>query len=252
MSFQTIILVVVFVVIGFVLVWSIKNGNNIKFKFKKRDKKKKTEKSDEFKDVIPKEKPEKKEKPATIRKTVKDEKAGKIAPPTNKVMKVTKEDFTSNDLNIPKAFEDKKTAPESKDKEKTFGEKFDEEFDLEKEMRALGITLPDETSKPMDMDFSDDDFLNPYMRNGQPLPDFDFNSELADLKLEDDTFSLKRPMPGPKVEGEILDESLEARFTKVFGDTGIADSTTREIIVGSVMLGNRSRTNRERRKKWLK
>lgn len=249
MSTTTIILIAVFGVCGLFLLWAIKNGNNIKFK--KKEKKSK----DKFKDVIPKEKPEKK-KPEKIRKAVKDEKSGKAEPPTNKIVKVTKEDFKSNDIEIPKTMEEKKPDTQKTDKKDEFNI---DDFDLEKEMEALGITPPNFNKKPsFEADFNDfgAPMQDPYMFSG--INDLDFGKEFMSDPIKDD-FDFKPSFlnsNGPKTDGTFVNESIDARFAKIFGDSALADDkTAREVVIGDVMSGNRSRTNREareRRNKWLK
>lgn len=244
---------------GFVLIWAIKNGNNIKFK--KKEKKKKDKSANNFKDVVPKEKPDKKVHKEKVRAAVKAEKSGEAMPPSNKVVKVTKEDFSNSDLVVPKSMEDKNVEEKSNEIfKKEFDEKFDDNFDLEKEMRALGISMP-ESASIMD-DQLTKDFLAP-MSGGLPdecfkddFTDFDFNDDFSDLPFgKDDIFEIKGEDNSTMKPGKFEEKSISERMAKVFGESGFADETTKEIIVGSVMLGNRSRTNREnreRRNKWLK
>lgn len=249
MSTTTIILIVVCSVCGLFFLWAVKNGNNIKFK--KKEGKSKNPK-DKFKDVIPKEKPEKKEKqkPEKIRKTVLDEKSGKVESPTNKVVKVTKEDFKTNDIELPKTFTEK--SEENKSRTDNIDDKFNlDDFDLEKEMEALGIKPPKFNSAPTFVDESDNfgaSMINPYvMQEDQFVDNFNYASN-----FKDEEFDFPKQ---EKKDGEFVNQSLEERFIKVFGDTAfVEDKATREVIIGEIVSTNRSKTNREsraRRNKFL-
>jgi len=267
-----IILIVIFAICGLVLVWAIKNGNNIKLK--KKEKKQKADKKEKFKEVIPKEKPEKAEKPEkkqkkeTIKDSAKAEKAGKAEPPTNKVMKVTKEDFKSNDMEVPKALggEEKKTSETKKNDFKFDADNFElpplknfgkDDFNFDDNFLKDDIT---------GLDPAFEDFLAPMKGSGETGKDlpflpaveedsFDFSSDefmsdldsLLEVKSED--------TPKSSVKGEILNETVEQRISKVFGDTLRTEAGVKEVMVGEVLAGNRSRTNRElreKRKKWMK
>lgn len=274
MEGTTIVLIVIFAICGLVLLWALKNGNNIKLK--KKDKKAKKSNEDKFKDVVPKEKKKKQHK-QKISETAKAEKAGTKEPPTNKIMKVTKEDFKSNDIEIPKSLE----TPVSKESKVGSPIKLKDE-DLKgiklkssNESNDFGFAgnldkfnLPDlkDFSNEEDDFWKDmpDDFILPplakehkerFGKNDDIEKDFaDFNKGMEDNSgfwkgLEE----IQNPQPNKEREkGEILNEIIEARFEKVFGKTSEAPSVAKEIIIGDVLSGNRSRTNRELREKRLK
>lgn len=276
-----IILIVIFAICGLVLIWAFKNGNNIKLKKKEKSGKKKKvkdKKKEEFKEVIPKEKKEKKEpeekKKEVVRETVKDEKAGKKNPPTNKISKITKEDFESNNMDVPKALggEDKE-AKKDKPKDMKFNSKdlglpplsgFDDGFNFDDDF------LKDDFA---DLGFKDEDLLGPVLNDRKkvdpfmPLPESDpfmFDKAPADLGLGEipmmDFNNFPPPAPmgmqmQPKSKGEIKTESIEDRLEKVFGSGIEAQSGVKEVMVGEILSGNRSRVNRElreKRKKWMK
>lgn len=264
----TIILIVIFAICGMVLLWAFKNGNNIKFK--KREKKEKADKKEKFKEVLPKEKPEKekKEKKEKIHQAVKEEKSGKVEPPTNKVMKVTKEDFKSNDIEIPKALggEDKK-AQETKKDDFNFNPddfvlpplKDFKEADFKFDDDLLKADFPAFDSSMQDFNFpmaGDNSFQGlPFLPSAES-DSFDFSAQDPFLPSMDSAIELgpKNPTVSP-VKGEILTESVEDRISKVFGGTTLDASGVKEVMVSEVLTGNRSRTNRElreRRKKWMK
>ena len=273
----TIILTVIFAICGLVLIWAIKNGNNIKFKKKEKKTKSKDSKKEKFKEVIPKEKKEKPDKKKeTIRESVKDEKAGKVEPPTNKIMKVTKDDFMSNNISVPKSL-----GGEDKEKEKSKSEDF--HFDA----KDLGL-LPMHPMKEFDDkdfmfddkfmkdDFSglglnEEDFLKPMMNDDKllenpflPMPEDDSLLLGKDMKLGEDLLMDFNNFPPPasvgmpmqsKVKGDIKPESIEERLEKVFGDNISNEPGVKEVIVGDILSGNRSKANRElreKRKKWMK
>ena len=269
MEFTTIIVIVIFAICGLVLLWAIANGNNIKFKKKEKKSKSKPSKEEKFKDVVPKEKP-KKEVKQKISTSAKEEKAGKKDSPTNKVVKVTKEDFKSNDLEIPKALDDKKPEPE-KPKPEEFKFDFDE-FNISGDptSKLVGdINFSDPyTGKndfPLDFGSMNDDLFLPPMHNnstseanlfkGGIQDDFyKFDDKLPPLNLDDDLLydfnkSIKNE---PRKDGQILHETLETRFNQVFGDNVSAEVPAKEVIVGEILANNRSRTNRELRERRLK
>ena len=272
----TIILIVIFVVCGLFLLWAVKNGNNIKAKKKDKKQKSKSPKEEEFKDVVPKEKKEKTEKKKSekIRQSAKDEKSGKSAGPTNKVMKVTKEDFKLNDMAVPKSLDETKSDLKSKPVNK------DDDFKIPELPSDFKIPeLPSDFKIPLlkssgldDYNFkddiwSDDDFLGSdpdLMGVLPPIDDMSFNDDLNLGKVDNlppiDFGSLPKidtpaKMNMPKVEGKIENEPMDERFKKVFGSTGLESSGAKEVIIGDILSGNRSKTNRElreKRTKWMK
>ena len=266
METTTIILIGIFVVCGFVFLWALKNGNGLKFA--KKEKKKKAEKSkqEKYKDVVPKEKPVKKEKKPfkqKISSSAKAEKAGTQEAPSNKVVKVTKEDFQSNDMDVPKTFD---TAPEKQEppidaqsivKDNKFmeglgqlsdfnfqddmwdqGDKPLTDKEIEDFLSPMGSPFDSEQGFPPNDDFFKmDDSVSPIdPRPTEPLIDFGLNSERF----------------APARESKILNEGIEERFNQVFGKAAMPAGGAREVIVGEVLSENRSRTNREIRQKRLK
>lgn len=277
MEGTTIVLIAIFAICGLVSLWAIKNGNNIKLK--KKEKKAKKSNEDKFKDVVPKEKKKKPHK-QKISATAKAEKAGTQEPPTNKIVKVTKEDFKSNDIEVPKTLETSEQKPvvgASPIKLK------------DEDLNGLKLKLSDE-NKAKDFGFADDlgGFNFPEMKNLKDEDDDDFWKDMpedfilpplanvdkenlsknADMGKEFSEFSkgmdddlefwkgledVKTAQPNEQREkGEFLNEVIEARFEKVFGKTGEKPSVAKEIIIGEVLSENRSRANRELREKRLK
>lgn len=251
-STTTIILIALFIVCGLVLIWAIKNGNGLKLKKKPKIKKDPNEK---FKDVVPKEKQtgKPKEKPAKIRQAVKDEKAGKVAPLTNKVMKVTKEDFKSHDLNVPKSLE---------------GET---KFDDKTESKAVSLKPTIKSSIPS-LEADDELWLKNKLKEFE-LPELDDKKEDFDEldkllgSIQDFESPFATPMGGetddigfvqPSIkrkEGKILNETMETRFNQVFGKMSLEESSVKEVVVGDILSNNRSKVNREARMKrarWFK
>ena len=173
-------------------------------------------------------------------------------------MKVTKEDFKSNDLNVPKALEDK-TPPVEKaeNKNKPFNPSFsksslpklDDEDDLWLRNKLKEFDLPelDDELPPIDLGGFDKNFKDFDIPFSPPnLNEFD-NKEI--FAIEDMALST------PRVKGEIKNESIEERINKVFGTIELDEKAVKEVVVGKVLSNNRSRINREsrtRRAKWLK
>lgn len=276
MEGTTIILVALFAICGIVLLWALKNGNNIKIK--KKEKKAKKSNEDKFKDVVPKEKKQKVHK-QKISKNAKSEKAGTQEMPTNRVVKVTKEDFKSNDIEVPKSLEtpEKPSAPLEKEKvqKKDDFNKVDfknlvggsaEDFGFKEDLEKLKLPEIKDFKEDDDDEFwknFSDDLISPPLDDAGKMDakkmGFDeqfpkFNDTLGD----DEDFwkglaDIQKPVKNEKREdGEILNEVIEARFEKVFGKTSGSSSVAKEIIIGDVMSGNRSRANRELREKRLK
>jgi len=266
----TIILIAVFIICGVMLIWAIKNGNNIKFKKKEKKSKDKKAKEDKFKDIVPKENPQKELK-QKISDNAKAEKAGKQPMPTNKIVKVTKEDFKNNDLEVPKALEEPKgTAKEANQKKDDF--KLDD-FNIKPDPNLkLGgglddFKFSDDIFKNDAFKFDDpnmDDFLlpplndsldstNPFTTTQDDLFKFDDNS-IPPLDFNSDPFGspFKSNNSKPRESGKILSESMAERFNQVFGESLAESGGAKEIIIGDVLAGNRSRTNRELREKRLK
>lgn len=283
----TIILIVIFAICGLVLLWAFKNGNNIKFKKKEKSEKKKKAPKDkqkeEFKEVIPKEKKEKQDKNEKtekkekklepIRDVVKDEKAGKVEAPSNKISKITKEDFESNNITVPKSLggEDKSVKPnKSKDvklKQKEFdlpplsglgGLNFDDEF-LKEDLASLGLREEDYLGPSQLTDKLLDDPFLAMSDEDQFMLGKDMGLGLGDIPMSDfNNFppptSLGMPTKS-NTKGEIKTESIEARLERVFGDDLPVQPGIKEVIVGEILSGNRSKVNRElreKRKKWMK
>lgn len=258
----SIILVVIFVIVAFVFLWAIKNGNNIKFK-----KKEKKKKEDKYKEVIPKDKPAKeekpKEKPEKIRKAVKDEKSGKASPPTNKIMKVTKEDFKENDLAVPKTFDEQtERVKECLDDNSNISD-----FDLEKELEALGLGKGIGNGPSINENgFAGsefEDFLAPMREEKESFSSFTMPNKIISrneisnsnepIDFSDEFFKFKPVASKQKDEGVFEHQTVEERFNKVFGEQGLLlDKTSHEVLVGDIMSGNRSRTNREARERRTK
>ena len=261
-----IVLIVVFAICGMVLLWAFKNANNIKFK--KREKKAKADKKEKFKEVLPKEKPikEKKEKKDKIRDAVKEEKSGRVEPPTNRVTKVTKEDFKSNDIELPQSIgsaekqtsefpkeefklpDDFKLPPLKEFKEDDF--KFDDEF-LKSEFPGFDPMLND-LGMPMDAGYPMDAF--PFMPVAEE-DSFDFSPNPSMKLPEQPMNSQPEEHQTLQTKGKILNESIEDRINKVFGNISLDASEVKEVMVSEVLTGNRSRINRElreKRKKWMK
>ena len=268
MEFTTIIIIAIFAICGFVLFWAIANGNNIKFKKREKKSKSKPAKDEKFKDVVPKEKPKKAIK-QKISESVKEEKSGKKEVPSNKVVKVTKEDFKSNDLEVPKTLDDKK-----EEQAKITQEEFKFDFDNlnitgDPTTKLLGdINFNDPMTggeQPLGLDGMNDDlFLPPTLNSG--IDDMDlfkggmqedfykFDDKLSALQLDDDfPYGFEEiESPKEKKPGQILNETMQDRFNQVFGENLSIEEPVKEVLVGNVLASSRSRTNRELRERRLK
>ncbi len=251
METSTMITIIICAIVGCVLVWAVFNANN----FKKSAKKKKDKPEKKFKDVAPKEKaekPPKKEKKPVVNKIsdrVKDEKAGKVNPPSNKVVKVTKEDFESNDIVLPDNGT-KKEEPKKEDSKKTNTKDQDfnlDDFDLEKELARLGLgtndvdlgglAIPDiaDTKPNFNTSGADNGVATRY-ENPEDLKDLDYLFGYPPVK---------------KPEGKIENEELNTRIKKVFGDLDYEGAgAVKEVIIGDILATNRSKENRKKRKYW--
>ena len=270
MEITTIIVIVIFSICGLVLLWAIANGNNIKIKKKEKKSKKKSSKEEKFKDIVPKEKKEKKTLKQKISASAKEEKSGAKAIPTNKVTKVTKEDFKSNDLEVPKALDDAKQEITQKPTPDEF--KFDvEDFNItgDPTSKLIGdINFGEPLSKmdnvssnfsPMGDDlflppiYGEDDKFSNLFKSDMPNDMYKFDEELSPLDFDekDLNYDFKAPEQKKHEPGQVLNETLAERFNQVFGDNPAAISAMKEVIVGDVMTGNRSRTNRELRERRL-
>ena len=261
MESTTIVLIIIFAICGLVLIWAFKNGNNLKLKKKeKKQRKKKTKdsKKEEFKEIIPKEKKEKTEKKKeVIRESVKDEKSGKVEPPTNKISKITKEDFENNNIAVPKTLGGEEK-PKTQTKETKLSDKdlglpplngfgdggfnFDDDF-LKDDLMDFGIKSEDFLGPIGDGNLMGDSFMSGNDMDLGEIPMMDFNNFPAPIDMP------------TRTPGEIRPETIEQRLEKVFGSTLDNQPGVKEVMVGEILSGNRSRVNRElreKRKKWMK
>ena len=176
------IITIVAIIIAVVVLYMFLSGNGINFKiFKKKEHKVKASKSNEekYKDVIPKEKPEKKEtktkfldsaKKEKIKSEIKKEisetvwksKDVQVAPqPTGTVTKITKEDFLKNNITLPSS--------------SSF---------MEDEKKS-GVVLPkakEQPSKPYDFGLGDDDMHDPFEDFG--IEDNDESDPFAGVDID--------------------------------------------------------------------
>lgn len=271
MEITTIIVIVIFSICGLVLLWAIANGNNIKIKKKEKKSKKKQSKEEKFKDIVPKEKKEKKSLKQKISNSAKEEKSGAKELPSNKVTKVTKEDFKSNDLEVPKALDDTKTESKEKPAQEEF--KFDvEDFNItgDPTSKLIGdINFGDPIAKMDNLSpnfdgiddnlflppmYGEDDKFSNLFKNNMADTDYKFDDELSPLNFDDKDLYYEFKAPETKSSrepGQVLNETLEERFNKVFSENPAAISAMKEVIVGDVMNGNRARTNRAIRERRL-
>lgn len=177
-----VMITVVALIVAVLVLYMFLSGNGIKFKiFKKKEHKVKASKSNEekYKDVIPKEKPEKKEtqtkfldsaKKEKIKSDIKKEiseavgkpKEVQTAPkPAGTVTKITKEDFLKNNITLPS------TSPFMEDEKKS------------------GVVLPkakEQPSKPYDFEIGDDDMPDPF--EGIGVEDNDESDPFAGVDID--------------------------------------------------------------------
>lgn len=285
MSSADIILIAILAGVVIVLVWFIKTGNNIKFG-KKKDKKKKSGDKDKFKDVIPK---EKKEKPAKqvkpeIKKNVKSELEKKEGKEAAKVSKVTKEDFTNNDMKVPQTMlsseEQEKKAKEFVEPKKSKipqdnGFKFNKDMDFKPDFKFDDKFKFDDNFNFDDEFKFDDDLLlgNPFSPIGdKSMPSGMSATNELDGLFDEDLFSQSNniekesflssmefdepSMPNPFNEAKVVSKedalekhSMQDKFGTVFNGAITKDNLTNEVIVGDILSSPKSRINRRIRER---
>ena len=277
MTGSNIILIIIVAVVFLVLIWCIKNGNNIKLGKKKEKKASKPSKEDKFKDVIPKEKkkPVKKDNKPLIKKSAKKE----IEKSNATVTKITKEDFKNNDIKVPEAM-----------LEEAEKEKLKEEIKKETKANKPSFGVPDFKNQPLpefkfdddfkfdkfndnfkfDDDFKfDDEFMfdNPFNKSNNFAPldnpfakknDFSSFGKKEDFKMPDyivvgDEFEDPMIMEKPKhytKEETLENKTFEDRVNMVFsGITEDKQKLTSEVIIGQVLSEPKARTNRRNRER---
>lgn len=246
---SNIILVVVVGICVLVLFWCIKNGNNIKRDKKPKNKEKKPA-EEKFKDVIPKEKVKK--EPIikdSVKKDLKKEKEE-----NSTVSKITKEDFTNNDMTIPTALlSDSEKTEKAKEiarqgkppAPKPFDFNFDNEFKpmkapigdnpfkFDEDLDSL-FSAPKKPTQPPKFDFAD-------------VPKFDF----AEDELDFDPFDMPKSSE-VKPRKDVFDKSnIKERFNKVFGEKSNKGETNTEVILGEIISKPRATVNRLNRRKYF-